>query len=124
MKYSKLSKRTYRIYVSRVQLNPRSCLGATLLVVKYCTCTVIHVRQRVSNRCIPLQARGSDVSMESHEDRSLLALQGPAAAEVLQQHMKDDLSKMYFGNFRKLDIKGIPCFLTRTGYGIVGGKVS
>ena len=24
--------------------------------------------------------------------------------------------KIYFGNFRKLDIAGAPCFLTRTGY--------
>ncbi len=30
------------------------------------------------------QAKGKDVTMEVHDDRALLALQGPAAAEVLQ----------------------------------------
>ncbi len=35
---------------------------------------------------------------------------------LLQQHVSGtDLDKVYFSNFRKLDIKGIPCFLTRTG---------
>lgn len=61
-------------------------------------------------------AKGGDVTMEVHDDRSLLALQGPEAAEVLQPHVKDDLSKLYFGNFKKLDIAGSPCFITRTGY--------
>lgn len=29
--------------------------------------------------------------------------------------MKEDLDKIYFSNFRRLDIKGVPCWLTRTG---------
>lgn len=33
----------------------------------------------------------------------------------VQQFVKQDLDKVYFSNFLKLDIKGIPCFLTRTG---------
>jgi hypothetical protein len=32
-----------------------------------------------------------------------------------QKHVAEDLDKVYFSNFRKLDIKGVPCFLTRTG---------
>ncbi|PSC76849.1 glycine cleavage T [Micractinium conductrix] len=62
------------------------------------------------------KAKGKDVGMILHDDRSLLALQGPEAAAVLQQFVKQDLDKVYFSNFLKLDIKGIPCFLTRTGY--------
>ena len=62
-----------------------------------------------------LQAKGAQVDMEVHDDRSLLALQGPEAVQVLQQFVKADLSQVYFSNFRKLDIKGVPCFLTRTG---------
>ncbi|KAL4856122.1 Aminomethyltransferase [Chlorella vulgaris] len=63
------------------------------------------------------KAKGGQVDMEVHDDRSLLALQGPEAVAVLQQHVSGtDLDKVYFSNFRKLDIKGIPCFLTRTGY--------
>ena len=63
-----------------------------------------------------LSAFSGDVSMTVHDDRSLLALQGPEAASVLQPLVKEDLSKVYFSNFKKLDIAGVPCFLTRTGY--------
>lgn len=62
------------------------------------------------------KAKGGDVDMIVHDDRSLLALQGPEAALVLQPHVKEDLNKIYFGNFTKLNIAGVPCFLTRTGY--------
>ena len=50
-----------------------------------------------------------------HDDRSLLALQGPAAAAVLQSMVSIDLSQLYFGNFVKEDISGVPSFITRTG---------
>jgi aminomethyltransferase len=53
--------------------------------------------------------------MTVHDDRSLLALQGPAAVETLQPLIDLDLSKVYFSDFHRLDIAGIPCFLTRTG---------
>ncbi|CAA6668684.1 unnamed protein product [Spirodela intermedia] len=62
------------------------------------------------------RAKGGDVSWHIHDERSLLALQGPLAAPVLQFLTKDDLSKLYFGEFRTLDINGVHCFLTRTGY--------
>ncbi|KAJ8506834.1 hypothetical protein OPV22_007720 [Ensete ventricosum] len=62
------------------------------------------------------KAKGGDVEWHIHDERSLLALQGPLAAPVLQLLMKDDLSKIYFGEFRTLDINGAHCFLTRTGY--------
>ncbi|KAK6149737.1 hypothetical protein DH2020_017262 [Rehmannia glutinosa] len=61
-------------------------------------------------------SKGGDVSWHIHDERSLLALQGPLAAPVLQHLMKDDLSKIYFSDFRVLDINGAPCYLTRTGY--------
>lgn len=57
-----------------------------------------------------------DVSMHVHDERALLALQGPEAAAVLQPHMKEDLGKFYFSQFLKTDVKGIPCFITRTGW--------
>ena len=49
------------------------------------------------------------------------ALQGPAAADALQKHVKMDLSKFYFSNFAKVDINGAHCYLTRTGYTGEGG---
>lgn len=63
------------------------------------------------------QAKGLDVSMTLHDDRSLLALQGPAAHEVVAALAPGvDLKAMYFSDFRTFDIAGIPCWVTRTGY--------
>lgn len=42
--------------------------------------------------------------------------QGPTAVKVLQPMVEEDLSKVYFSDFLKLAIKGVPnCYLTRTG---------
>ncbi|WJX12644.1 hypothetical protein P8452_03116 [Trifolium repens] len=57
----------------------------------------------------------SVITKHIHVERSLIALQGPLAAPVLQHLTKDDLRKLYFGEFRVLDINGSECFLTRTG---------
>ena len=57
-----------------------------------------------------------DAKLVIHNDRSLLALQGPKAVGVLQKYVDIDLSEVYFSNFHKLDIKGVPSYLTRTGY--------
>ncbi|KAF5181261.1 Aminomethyltransferase protein [Thalictrum thalictroides] len=62
------------------------------------------------------KAKGGDVSWHIHDERSLLALQGPLAAPVLQHLTKDDLSKVYFGEFRMMDVNGVHCYITRTGY--------
>jgi aminomethyltransferase len=69
------------------------------------------------------KAAGKDVSMSVHDDRSLLAVQGPKASDVLAElgvttssGAPFDLSKFYFGNFARVNIAGIPCWVTRTGY--------
>lgn len=62
-----------------------------------------------------VQAKGMDVSMSVHDDRGLLALQGPSAQAVLQKLTSTDLSKLYFGMFARFDIKGAACWVTRTG---------
>ena len=56
------------------------------------------------------------MDMHIHDERALLALQGPKAASALQGLTKLDLSKFYFGAFAMVDLAGIPCFVTRTGY--------
>jgi aminomethyltransferase len=61
------------------------------------------------------QAAGKDVALTVHDDRGLLALQGPSAPAVLQKLTSADLSKLYFGNFARFDIAGVPCWVTRTG---------
>lgn len=48
-------------------------------------------------------------------DRALLALQGPAAEAVLAA-LAPEVAAMTFMTFRTLDIAGIPCFVTRSGY--------
>lgn len=53
--------------------------------------------------------------MTVHDDRGLLALQGPAASKVLQKLTPADLSKLYFGMFARFAVDGIPCWVTRTG---------
>eukprot|EP00959_Pyramimonas_sp_CCMP1952_P463204 9484517-Pyramimonas_sp.AAC.2 len=63
-----------------------------------------------------LQGKGKDVSMEIHDERSLLALQGPNAVKTVQKMTKEDLSKMYFSDFKRMDLNGIPVWITRTGY--------
>lgn len=64
----------------------------------------------------PFQDAGKAVGWHIHDERSLLALQGPMSGEVLQALTKEDLSKMYFSDFKIMDINGSECFLTRTGY--------
>lgn len=64
----------------------------------------------------PFQDAGKAVGWHIHDERSLLALQGPLAPDALQKLTKEDLSKMYFGDFKIIDINGSECFLTRTGY--------
>lgn len=53
--------------------------------------------------------------MEVHDDRSLLALQGPKAASVLQTLTDVDLSKLLFSHFARINVGGSACWVTRTG---------
>ncbi|KAH9328433.1 hypothetical protein KI387_000541, partial [Taxus chinensis] len=41
---------------------------------------------------------------------------GPLSAATLQKLTKEDLRKMFFSDFRMIDINGTLCYLTRTGY--------
>ena len=62
-----------------------------------------------------VQKKGKKVDIAVHDERGLLALQGPAAQEALQKLTKEDLGKFYFGQFRRFDINGAACWVTRTG---------
>jgi len=48
-------------------------------------------------------------------DRALLALQGPSAEAVLSA-LAPEAAAMSFMSFRVLDVAGVPCFVTRSGY--------
>ena len=57
-----------------------------------------------------------DCSLKVHHDRSLLALQGPKAARVLQTLTSEDLSQLYFGMLKPVQVNGAACWVMRTGY--------
>ncbi|KAJ9056920.1 hypothetical protein DSO57_1027682 [Entomophthora muscae] len=62
------------------------------------------------------QDRGGDVDVEIIDTHSLLALQGPKAAKVLQNLVDVDLKEMNFMTSQILSLKGIICRVSRVGY--------
>ncbi|KAE8670174.1 Aminomethyltransferase [Hibiscus syriacus] len=65
--------------------------------------------------------RDKDLAHIEEHMKAFKSKKGPLAAPVLQHLTKDDLGKLYFGEFRILDINGATCFLTRTGYTLEDG---
>jgi len=59
---------------------------------------------------------GGDVSMETLADNGILALQGPKAVDVLQRFVPFDLKQMPFMSAKSLPVRGIECFVSRSGY--------
>jgi len=57
----------------------------------------------------------SNVKLEVLEDRALLALQGPAAADAFARHCPD-AAALSFMKAIKTEFDGIPIFLSRSGY--------
>ena len=57
----------------------------------------------------------SGVTLQRHEDRALLALQGPAAVIVLAR-FAPAVAAMPFLGFAAIDILGVPCMASRSGY--------
>lgn len=57
----------------------------------------------------------SDVQLEIIEDRALLALQGPQAATVLRK-LNPAANDMVFMDALKLDLAGVECYVSRSGY--------
>ena len=55
------------------------------------------------------------VEMTVRRERALLALQGPAAPDVLAR-LGVDLDGFFFMQVRRFDIAGIPCIVARSGY--------
>ncbi|WP_169567813.1 glycine cleavage system aminomethyltransferase GcvT [Sneathiella limimaris] len=60
-------------------------------------------------------ALSGEVTVEVLEDRALVALQGPKAAEVLARY-NPDVATMPFMTYQEMEIGGFPCFVTRSGY--------
>ncbi|KAI9294970.1 aminomethyltransferase [Neoconidiobolus thromboides FSU 785] len=71
-----------------------------------------HIRQQLKE----FQQQGGDVDVQVIDTHSLLALQGPKAAEALQALVKEDLKEMNFMTGKPISIKGIECHVARVGY--------
>ena len=57
----------------------------------------------------------NDVTLEVIEDRALLALQGPKAVDVLSQ-LNANVASMVFMDSFKLELLGVECYVSRSGY--------
>ena len=82
--------------------------GDHLFVVVNAGCKVqdiAHMKSSLSGRC----------SVEELADRALLALQGPAAGAVMER-LAPDTAGMVFMDARAVDLLGMQCFVTRSGY--------
>ena len=55
------------------------------------------------------------VTLERHDDRALLALQGPAAVAVLSRHAAE-VAALPFMGFAAVTLLGAACFVSRSGY--------
>jgi aminomethyltransferase len=58
----------------------------------------------------------SSVEIAPLEDRALMALQGPKAAETLQRHTEATLSDLRFMSSAAIVIAGADCMVSRSGY--------
>ncbi len=64
------------------------------------------------------------IKLNRVEDRALIALQGPKAVEVLAR-FAPAVSEMDFMTSRDMDVAGIPCYVSRSGYtGEDGNEIS
>ena len=82
--------------------------GDHLFVVVNAACKerdIAHMRTHIGEAC----------EIEVLEDRALLALQGPQAGAVMQR-LAPQTAEMVFMTAAGIDIDGIDCFVTRSGY--------
>ena len=82
--------------------------GDHLFVVVNAACKeqdIAHMRTHIGEAC----------EIEVLEDRALLALQGPEAGAVMKR-LAPETEEMVFMTAASIDIDGIDCFVTRSGY--------
>ncbi|MEZ5667379.1 MAG: glycine cleavage system aminomethyltransferase GcvT [Alphaproteobacteria bacterium] len=76
---------------------------------------VVNAANKHADLAILQQALAGVGSATMHDDRALVALQGPKAASVLAR-LAPGIEAMTFMSFRAVDIAGVPCLATRSGY--------
>lgn len=62
-----------------------------------------------------LRAGLAGVDIEMHDDRALVALQGPAAVRVLARHAPE-CANLRFMTAAAMSVAGVDCFVSRSGY--------
>ncbi len=77
---------------------------------------VVNAARKTQDLAHLRQATGDRISIEMFDDRALLALQGPDAAEVMRTLAGDAAMAMPFMSARRMDVAGIPCLISRSGY--------
>lgn len=85
-----------------------SNMGDSLFVVVNAACKqqdIAHMRRYLEGLC----------KVDELADRSLLALQGPAAAAVMEKILPETAS-MVFMDSKELMLLGVSCFISRSGY--------
>ncbi|KAL1923700.1 uncharacterized protein VTP21DRAFT_8680 [Calcarisporiella thermophila] len=71
-----------------------------------------HIRKHLSE----FQNKGGDVDLSIIDDHALIAIQGPKAAQALENLLGHSLSDLKFMSSRILNIKGVECHVARSGY--------
>lgn len=82
--------------------------GDHLFVVVNAACKqqdIAHMRKHIGSRC----------KIEELSDRALLALQGPAAGAVMAR-LAPEVAKLIFMQTTKVNLVGVECFISRSGY--------
>jgi len=85
-----------------------SNMGDSLFVVVNAACKqqdIAHMRKYLEGRC----------QVEELSDRALLALQGPAAAAVMER-LSPETTSMVFMDSKEVMLAGVSCFISRSGY--------
>lgn len=87
-----------------------------LYVVVNGACKVDDLKHMRAHLKIWNEKHDSQVEIEYVEDRSLIALQGPKAVDVLQKLVDQDLSKLGFMFALHTKVGGFDCWVGRCGY--------
>ena len=89
--------------------------GEAIYMVSNAACAesdLAHIRKHLE----AFQKNGCEVELQIINDHSLVALQGPDSAKVLESLTGKSLSDMPFMNARWMDIAGVKCHVARSGY--------
>ncbi|ABB13918.1 glycine cleavage system aminomethyltransferase GcvT [Carboxydothermus hydrogenoformans] len=91
-----------------------------LLAYKYSTeryLLVVNAANKDKDLAHILQYRWDDVTVTDLSDETAeIALQGPRAQEILQKLTAFDLNQIKYFGFAEIEVAGVPCLVSRTGY--------